>query len=438
MKIVVIGGGWAGCAAAIAAAKQGAKVTLLERTDSLLGTGLVGGIFRNNGRFTATEEMIAMGCGEMFDVMDECTIHENIEFPGHKHASLYSIATIEPAVQRALAAAGVEVRYMVRIAEVEMDGSRMLAVKTRENEGNLRFGADAFVETTGTSGVVTVCNKHGNGCSMCVLRCHTFGIRVGVAARAGVTEISGRKGDQIGAMSGSCKLLKESLAPHIRDELSSKGVVIVPIPGAGEASDAKVAMKACQQYAQPEYTQSIVLLDTGHAKLMTPYFPQAELRKVPGFENARFEDPYAGGVGNSIRFLGMAPRNDALKVDGIDNLFCGGEKAGLLVGHTEAVVTGVLAGYNAVRQALGEDLLVIPDSLAIGDAIRHVREQMQTEEGLGLKFTFSGSVYFERMQERGAYTTDVAEIRRRVDAAGMTNVFAARAESDARHVARAA
>ena len=165
---------------------------------------------------------------------------------------------------------------------------------------------------------------------------------------------------------------------------------------------------------------------------------QAALRKVPGFENARFEDPYSGGVSNSIRFVGMAPRDDALKVDGIDNLFCGGEKAGLLVGHTEAVVTGVLAGYNAARQILGEELLVLPDTLAIGDAIRHVREQMQTEEGLGLKFTFSGSVYFERMKKRCSYTTDVAEIRRRVEAAGLTNVFAARAELDSRRVARAA
>ena len=39
-KIVVIGGGWAGCAAAVAAAKQGARVRLLERTDMILGTGL--------------------------------------------------------------------------------------------------------------------------------------------------------------------------------------------------------------------------------------------------------------------------------------------------------------------------------------------------------------------------------------------------------------
>ena len=50
MDIIVVGGGWAGCAAAYQAAKAGAHVSLFERTDMLLGTGLAGGIFRNNGR----------------------------------------------------------------------------------------------------------------------------------------------------------------------------------------------------------------------------------------------------------------------------------------------------------------------------------------------------------------------------------------------------
>ncbi|MCK4828979.1 FAD-dependent oxidoreductase, partial [bacterium] len=54
MKVIVVGGGWAGCAASLSACKQGAEVVLIERTDMLLGTGLVGGIMRNNGRFTAT------------------------------------------------------------------------------------------------------------------------------------------------------------------------------------------------------------------------------------------------------------------------------------------------------------------------------------------------------------------------------------------------
>jgi 2-polyprenyl-6-methoxyphenol hydroxylase-like FAD-dependent oxidoreductase len=35
-KIVVIGGGWAGCAAALSAKKAGAEVALVEKTDCLL------------------------------------------------------------------------------------------------------------------------------------------------------------------------------------------------------------------------------------------------------------------------------------------------------------------------------------------------------------------------------------------------------------------
>ena len=86
-KIIVIGGGWAGVSAAVTAAKTGAKVQLLERTDMLLGCGNVGGIMRNNGRFTAAEENIAMGAGELFEITDRCATHRNVNFPGHSHAA---------------------------------------------------------------------------------------------------------------------------------------------------------------------------------------------------------------------------------------------------------------------------------------------------------------------------------------------------------------
>ena len=41
-QLVVVGGGWAGCAAALTAAQKGLAVTLVERTDRLLASGLVG------------------------------------------------------------------------------------------------------------------------------------------------------------------------------------------------------------------------------------------------------------------------------------------------------------------------------------------------------------------------------------------------------------
>jgi hypothetical protein len=425
MKIVVIGGGWAGCAAALSASKMGAEVMLLERTDMLLGTGLVGGIMRNNGRFTAAEEMIAMGGGELFELTDQNSLHRGIEFPGHRHANLYSVARMEPMVRSFLLSRGVSIHCQVRVTDVEMADGAIRAVLAKQAEESLRFEGNVFIDATGTAGGPANCNKYGNGCAMCVLRCHSFGGRVSVTAKAGVKEMIGRKGDQIGAMSGSCKLLKESLDTQIVATLDKQGVAVVPLPPS-KVLKGKLALKCCQQYAIPEFEENMVLLDTGHAKLMTPFFPLDLLRQIPGFENARYEDPYAGGIGNSIRYVGMAPRDNALKVEEVTNLFCGGEKAGLLVGHTEAICTGALAGYNAVKAARREKLLVLPDSLAVGDAIGFVRQQMREEGILSLKYTFSGSVYFERMKARGLYTTDRKQVEQRVGAAGLTGVFAGR------------
>jgi hypothetical protein len=404
---------------------MGAEVMLLERTDMLLGTGLVGGIMRNNGRFTAAEEMIAMGGGELFELTDQNSLHRGIEFPGHRHANLYSVARMEPMVRSFLLSRGVSIHCQVRVTDVEMADGAIRAVLAKQAEESLRFEGNVFIDATGTAGGPANCNKYGNGCAMCVLRCHSFGGRVSVTAKAGVKEMIGRKGDQIGAMSGSCKLLKESLDTQIVATLDKQGVAVVPLPPS-KVLKGKLALKCCQQYAIPEFEENMVLLDTGHAKLMTPFFPLDLLRQIPGFENARYEDPYAGGIGNSIRYVGMAPRDNALKVEEVTNLFCGGEKAGLLVGHTEAICTGALAGYNAVKAARREKLLVLPDSLAVGDAIGFVRQQMREEGILSLKYTFSGSVYFERMKARGLYTTDRKQVEQRVGAAGLTGVFAGR------------
>lgn len=423
MKVVVVGAGWAGCAASLAARKNGAEVDLLERTDMLLGTGLVGGIMRNNGRFTASEEMIAMSGGELIQLTDQNSLHPEIDFPGHRHAWLYNVATMEPLVRTLLLKKGVRIHLATRVDEVEMKEGRILAVHAGRPKEKIRFDGDAFIDTTGTAGPPNQCAKYGNGCAMCILRCPSFGGRVSLTARCGIEEFVSRKGGRVGAMSGSCKLFKESLSREIVEEMERKGVAVVPIPAAFR-SEGKLAIKACQQYALADFEENLILLDTGHAKLMTPFFPLEDLRQIPGFENARYEDPYAGGKGNSIRYLGMAPRDDALQVKGPENLFCAGEKAGLLVGHTEAITTGTLAGHNAARWIRREKPMILPDTLAVGDAIRFVREQMETEEGLSYKYTFSGSVYFDRMKARGLFSIDKKKIRERVGQAGLTDVFA--------------
>ncbi|MDR1786101.1 MAG: FAD-dependent oxidoreductase [Spirochaetaceae bacterium] len=419
-SLIVVGAGWAGCSAALAAAKNGAQVTLLERTDMLLGTGLVGGIMRNNGRYTAAEECIALGGGEIFKAIDSCARHTNVDFPGHSHATLYDIAKTPGAIEGLLRAAGVTVIYRARINDVmSSTGSHIESVT---DDSGVDYGGDVYIDATGTAGPMNNCVKYGNGCSMCILRCPAFGGRASVAGLAGIKELQGEgKDGRVGAMSGSCKLYKESLSPDIAARLDADGVAVIPIPK--DLVEDHLDVKACQQYALPEFRDNIVLLDTGHAKLMTPYFKLSALRKIPGFENARYEDPYAGGKGNSMRYFAMAPRDDSLRVEGIENLFCAGEKAGLLVGHTEAIVTGTLAGYNAARVLAGKKPVVLPGETVIGDAITFVREQMALPGGLGKKYTFSGSVLFERMKERGTYTTDSGAIASRVASLGLTDIF---------------
>ncbi len=419
-KVVIIGGGWAGSAAAISAKKAGAEVILIEKTDMLIGLGNVGGIMRNNGRFTAAAENTLLGAGELFNITDEASRHTNIDFPGHKHAALYDVAKVEPMVRRLLKKMDIEVLLQNRAVDVIKKGDNIEGIVLSDESV---INGDVFIETTGSTGPMGNCLKYGNGCSMCILRCPSFGPRISISQRAGVEDILGQRGDEAyGAFSGSCKLNKESLSEEIRDELEKTGVCILPVPKEDVKLD-KLDMKVCQQYALKEFAENIILLDTGHAKLMTPFYPLEKLRKIKGLENARYEDPYSGGLGNSIRYLSIAPRSNSMKVDGLNNLLCAGEKSGLFVGHTEAIVTGTLAGHNSVRLSLGIPLLELPRNLAIGDIISYANEQIDTKEGLKKRYTFAGSEYFQRMNDIGLYIIDNEKIKRKIQRIDLLDIY---------------
>ncbi|NFG24203.1 FAD-dependent oxidoreductase [Clostridium botulinum] len=420
MKVVIIGGGWAGCAAAISSKKAGADVVVIEKTDLLLGLGNVGGIMRNNGRYTASEELIALGGGDLIKITDSVSTHRNIDFPGHKHATLYNVNLIEGEVRKYLTSLGIEILIESRVNDVKFDGNKLHGVYL--SDGTYIEG-DVFIETTGTTGPMGNCLRYGNGCSMCILRCPAFGPRISISERCGVADIQGERDDDVlGAFSGSCKLAKESLSEDIKNKLDKDGVVVLQIPKE-DVNYGKLSTKVCQQYALKEFAENVVLLDTGHAKLMTTYYPLEKLRKIKGLEYAKYVDPYAGSKGNSIRYLSVAPRTNDLKVVGVDNLFCAGEKSGLFVGHTEAICTGTLAGHNAVRLIMGMSLLILPSSITVGDIISFANEKANTREGRKNRYTFAGAGYFKRMQELGLYTTDIDEINNRVKKINLDNIF---------------
>lgn len=218
---------------------------------------------RNNGRYTATEELICLGGGDLFKIADKCSRHKDITFPGHLHASLYDVNKIEGVVKDYLLDLGINLHMESRVSDINKEGNKLKGIYLADES---YYEADVFIETTGTTGPMGNCLRYGNGCSMCVLRCPSFGPRISISERCGVADIQGeRADDSLGAMSGSCKLSKESLSDSIRDELDKNGVVVLKIPEEDINYD-KLKSKVCQQYALKEFAENIVLLDTGHAR----------------------------------------------------------------------------------------------------------------------------------------------------------------------------
>ena len=59
---------------------------------------------------------------------------------------------------------------------------------------------------------------------------------------------------------------------------TERGVVIVGLKK-NRYTKKKLSLKVCQQYALKEFAENIVLLDTGYAKLMTPFMPLSQLER---------------------------------------------------------------------------------------------------------------------------------------------------------------
>ena len=434
MKVVVVGGGFAGCGAAMAAAKAGATVTLIERTDMLLGCGLDAGIFRVKGRFTAAEELKAMGGGDIFEVLESLLVKLPPRPKGpysdiYEYADIYEVTTSELRVKDLLERAGVKIHLKTRAMDVKKDGNRIDAVVLRGFGGThdeIEKG-DVFVDSSGTAGGVEFCRKYGKGCMMCMMRCPAFGDRISIATKAGAPELMRYREDGTpGALTSCVVLNKDTVDPEFRAELAEKGIIVKPLPN--EAVDPKRATMLTNTNLPSGHgvdnVNNLTIIDIGHAiKLQgSVYFPLEKLRMIPEFKNARLISPLAGDW-NAIRYVSMTLRDDALKVDGFTNLYCAGEKSGAQVGVTEAVVSGYLAGHNAARTALGKAPLVLPRSTAIGDFVAFVNEQMRKGK-VKVGYSFQGGPYLKRMEELGFFTKDVNTIKARVEKAGVTGVFA--------------
>ncbi len=419
-KIVIVGGGFSGCAAAIAAAKAGGDVLLIERTDLLLAAGIRAGRMNFNGKLVAAEEARAMGGGDVFEALESIILHRG-NIVDELHGYIYNTAIAEPTVRRAVEKAGVTLKMCTRVTRVEMEGNTMKAVIAGDRS---RYPGEVFVDCTGTFGGVAVCKKWGKGCVMCATyRCMTFGDRVSIATRAGAPELMRHRPDGTpGVMGAAITVHKESLAPELKEQLERQGAVSIPLPKQIIDYSKQQSIGGIRSRRQMEFLN---LVDIGlSAKCVgIGFLTLRDLRTVPGLEDAIIEDPLGGGLYNNVNKVSMTPRDDSLLTRGLSNVYLGGEKAGPGTGIAECLVTGALAGHNAVRNALGMKPLVLPRTTAIGDFIAFTGEMMDTPGGLNEGYAFAHGTYFERMKSLGTYSPDPKVAHERIRSAGLTGVF---------------
>ncbi|MBM3334935.1 FAD-dependent oxidoreductase [Candidatus Sumerlaeota bacterium] len=140
--VIVCGAGPAGCAAAIAAARKGAKTLLLELHGCLGGiwtTGLLSWIldYRNKR-------------GLMPELLERLTKREGrAATRDGKLTNAYDVEVMKLALDEMCAEAGVQIQLHTRIVAVAKTGRRLTHVIAESKSGREAFAAKVFIDCTG-------------------------------------------------------------------------------------------------------------------------------------------------------------------------------------------------------------------------------------------------------------------------------------------------
>lgn len=134
--VIVCGGGPAGIAAAISAARAGAKTCLIELYGCLGGvwtTGLLSNIIDYSNK-----------TGVMREIMKRLSYTDAQFSPGN-----YDAEAMKLILEQFCMEVGVEIRLYTRVVAAVRDGKRLETVITESNSGREAWKAKCFIDTTG-------------------------------------------------------------------------------------------------------------------------------------------------------------------------------------------------------------------------------------------------------------------------------------------------
>ena len=174
--VVVVGGGPAGIAASVSAARHGARTLLVERYGFLGGMGTAGGVTnfaglygRRDGVMTQLVHGVADELLARIDAMGGLNKPQD-GMQGRIRVRSYDTSVYKCAADGLLLDAGVQLLFHALAASVVMDGPRIAALVVETKSGRQAIRAHAFVDASGDADVAAfagvpfaVGDGHGSG-----------------------------------------------------------------------------------------------------------------------------------------------------------------------------------------------------------------------------------------------------------------------------------
>ncbi len=174
--VVVVGGGPAGIAASVSAARHGARTLLVERYGFLGGMGTAGGVTNFAGLYGKRGgEMTQLVHGVADELLARIDALGGLNKPqdgmqGRIRVRSYDTSIYKCAADQLLLDAGVELLFHAWAAAVVMDGQRIEALVVETKSGRQAIRANAFVDGSGDADVAVfagvpfeVGDGHGSG-----------------------------------------------------------------------------------------------------------------------------------------------------------------------------------------------------------------------------------------------------------------------------------